>query len=125
MMDLLEKTQKTINKILWFIVILSIFIYSGWEYMIDNYDIHIFHFGNSLLFFLLSIVVYIQNKRLFISFYLLCITAANFSDHVFFNPVVVNLSEYIFALILPIFWLIKKYRLCLINWFNKNFRNSL
>jgi hypothetical protein len=104
-------------------IAISMVTYLFWEVIKEKTGIKIFFLGNAISVFLMAIVIFIQNKRLFASFYLLCITFQNLLDELFFNPIITSSSEIIFAIILPIFWLIKTYKICLINWLNKNFRN--
>lgn len=80
---------------------------------------------NALFINCLCIYIFWNDKKSFIKFYILSLSLNNLCDELIFDNTTIGLNEYIFALILPIFWLIKNKRTCLINWFNKNFRNSL
>jgi hypothetical protein len=106
-------------KLIWVATIVSIATYLFWDYFPKGS----FYIGNAIFILLISIVIYIQNKGKFISFYLLCIAVNNLMDELLFTPCKLGLNEIMLALILPLFWLIKTYRRCLINWYRTNFLN--
>ena len=106
-------------------VFISIVTYLFWEVIKEKTGISVFYIGNGLSVFIMALLIHLNNDKNFGSFYLLCITFQNLLDEFIFNPLILSYSEITFALILPIIWLIKTYKLCLINWFNRNFRNSL
>lgn len=98
------------NKLIYVTILISIVTYLFWEVIKDKTGIGIFYIGNALSIFIMSLIIYINNVKNFGSFYLLCITLQNLLDELFFNPLVINNTEIIFALILPIIWLIKNNR---------------
>lgn len=112
------------GKILIYVTIfISIVTYLFWDIIKEKTGISIFWIGNALSVFLMAIVIFINNIKFFGSFFLLCITFNNLIDELFCDPTKFGLNEIIFALILPIIWLIKYKRLCLKRLFNRNSRN--
>jgi len=93
----------TENKILWVATIISIATYQFWGYL----PIGSFYIGMSLFVLLLSLVIFYQNPKLFISFFLLCIAFNNLLDELFFDPKSNGINEIIIVLILPIIWYLK------------------
>ena len=91
------------NKILWVATIISIATYQFWKHLPEGS----FYIGMALFILLLSLVIFYQNRKLFISFFLLCIAFNNLLDELFFDPKSNGLNEMIIILILPIIWLIK------------------
>lgn len=67
--------------------------------------------------------MFLTDRKSFIKFYLVSLAINNLLDEYIFDNTTIGYNEYIFALILPIIWLINNKKLCLRNWFNKNFRN--
>jgi len=114
-----------VNKLIWIITIISIITYSFWKVILNNYHFPVFYIGNALTILGLALVIYLQNKKLFISFFLLCISVNNLTDELIFGNTNFNWTEIVFGCVVPIIWLLKYKKTCLINWFNKNFRNSL
>jgi len=94
----------TVNRILWIASILSIFAYSFWRYL----WLHAFYPIQALFIFLLSLVIFKQNNKLFISFFLFCASLGNLFDELFFDNTTTTKNEIIFALTIPIIWYIKK-----------------
>jgi len=94
----------TVNRILWIAGILSIFAYSFWRYLWE----HAFYPIQALFIFLLSLVIYSQNKKIFIAFFLFWASFGNFFDELILNNTTTTKYEIIFALTLPIIWYIKK-----------------
>jgi len=93
----------TVNKTLWIASIISIFAYSFWRYLWD----FAFYPIQALFIFLLSLVIFMQNRKLFISFFLLCTSIGNLFDELFFDNTITTKSEIIFALTIPIIWYFK------------------
>jgi len=92
-----------VNKILWVATIISIATYQLWTYLPKGS----FHVGMAIFIFLLTLVIFIQNVKLFISFFLLCIAFNNLLDELFFDPKSNGINEIILVLILPIIWYLK------------------
>lgn len=113
------------NSLIYVTVLVSIVTYLFWDVIKQETGIGVFYIGNALSVFIMALLIHLNNDKNFGSFYLLCITFQNLLDELIFNPLIISVSEITFALILPIIWLIKTHKLCLINWFNRNFRNSL
>lgn len=66
-----------------------------------------FYIGIAIVFFMFALIFYIRKPHLFATFFLLCSSVSNLADELFFNPLVLQENELIFALTLPILWLIK------------------
>lgn len=77
-----------------------------WSYL----PFPVFYKGNGIFIFLLCYVVFIQNRELFISFFLLCISISNLLDEILFDPTKLQINEIVFAIIVPIIWYIKDKR---------------
>jgi hypothetical protein len=104
-----------IGKLIWVATIISIATYLFWPLMPKG----CFYIGNSLFIFLLAIVIFTQNRKLFISFFLLCIAANNLLDELFFNPKELGVNEIVFALTIPIIYYARKNnRLRTLRFFN-------
>jgi len=93
-----------VNRILWIATILSIVAFSFWRYLWDYAFYHI----DALFIFILCIVIFLQNRNLFIAFFLICASFGNLIDELFFNNTTTTKYEIIFALTIPIFWYLKK-----------------
>jgi len=89
---------------LWFATIISIFAYSFWRYL----WLHAFYPINALFIFILSYVVYKQNKQLFISFFLLYASLGNLFDELFFDNTTTTKNEIIFALTIALIGYLKQ-----------------
>ncbi len=105
--------QKKISKTLIYVTIfLSMVTYLFWREIKVYTGFEVFFIGNSVCIFIMAIVIYSHNKGKFYSFYLLCITFQNVLDELVFDNTVTDISEYVFAIILPIIWLIKNKQIC-------------
>lgn len=93
----------TVNKILWIASIVSIFAYSFWRYLWD----YAFYPIQALFIFLLSLVIFMQNRKLFISFFLFCASLGNLCDEMFFDNTTTTKYKIIFALTIPLIWYLK------------------
>ena len=63
----------------------GIVTYLFWNHINEKYQIPVFYIGNAMFILMLSFVIYLQNRKLFISFFLLCIAANNLLDELFFS----------------------------------------
>lgn len=93
-------------KLIWVATIISIATYSFWEHLPKG----CFYIGNALFVFLLSAIIYVQNRGLFITFLLLCIAGNNLLDELFFEPTKLGVNEIVFAFLIPIFYYVRKNR---------------
>lgn len=84
----------------------SIVTYSFWK----ESELISFHKGNAIFILLLCIVIFIQNRSLFISFFLLCVSISNLLDELLFDPTKLGANEIIFALVTIPIWFIKRKR---------------
>lgn len=96
-----------VSKILSIATFISIATYLFWNDINIIYQIPVFYLGNAIFIFLLCLVIFMQNTKLFISFFLLCITLNNLLDELFFDPKTTGISEIIIVLILPLIWYLK------------------
>jgi hypothetical protein len=92
------------NKLLWVATIISIATYQLWTYLPKGS----FYIGNALTYFLLALVIYNQNKTIFISFLLLCLTINNLLDELFFDPTKNGLNEIVFSVLIPVIYYARK-----------------
>jgi len=94
----------TVNKLLWVAMIISLATFQLWHYLPKGS----FYIGIAIFFMIISTVIFIQNSKLFISFFLLCIAANNLLDELFFEPTIYGLNEILFTLIIPILYYARK-----------------
>lgn len=92
------------GRLLWVATIISIATFQLYKYLPENS----FYIGMALFIFLLSVIIFRQNKGLFISFFLLCISSNNLFDELFFDPEKMGINEIIFSLIVIIFYYARK-----------------
>lgn len=95
--------QMNVNRALWVATIISIATYQLWIYLPKGS----FHKGVAIYIFIMASVIFTQNTKLFISFFLLCIAFNNLLDELFFDPKSNGINEIIIVLILPIIWYLK------------------
>lgn len=93
-------------KLIWVATIVSIVTYLFWVYLPKGS----FYIGNALFIFLLTLIIFKQNRNLFITFFLLCIAGNNLLDELFFEPRKLGINEIIFALIIPFIYYARKNR---------------
>lgn len=96
----------TDKALMWVAVVLSIATYQIWPYLPKGY----FYKGMAVTLLIFAAVIYRQNSKLLISFFLLCISISNLLDELFFDPIKFGLNELIFAATVPIIWCIKSKR---------------
>lgn len=92
--------------LMWVAVILSIATYQLWPYLPKGY----FYRGMAITLLIFAVVIYKQNSKLLISFFLLCVSISNLLDEFFFDPRKFGMNELIFAAIVPIIWYVKSKR---------------
>jgi len=92
-----------VNKTLWVATIISIATYQLWSYLPKGS----FHIGMAFFIFTITTVIFSQNNKIFISFFLLCIAFNNLLDELFFDPKSNGINEIVIVLILPILWYLK------------------
>lgn len=95
-----------IKSIIYTAVIVSVVTYSFW----DELETISFYKGNAIFITLLCIVIFMQNRSYFISFFLLCISINNLLDELIFDPTKIGINEYFLLVSIPIIWLIKRKR---------------
>lgn len=86
--------------------IIGVLTYLFWE----KFPKGSFYIGNGVFIFLLCLVIFMQNREYFISFFLLCISGSNLLDELFFDPTKIGINEIILALTLPVIWYVKRRR---------------
>lgn len=92
--------------LLYITFILSILTYSLWEWFPKGY----FYKGNALFIFSLSLYLYIDDRKSFIKYIILCCSVGNLLDELIFNPLKLVLNEYLFALLSALYWVYKMKR---------------
>lgn len=85
---------------LYIATIISIVTYLFWEALPKGS----FYIGNGLFIFLLCMVLYRSNK-MFITYFLACISLSNLLDELFFNPRVLGWNELALIIVVPAIWL--------------------
>lgn len=91
------------KKILYIALILSIVTYSFWE----SFPKGSFYVLNALFIMLLCIYLFLTNKKSFVCFVLLCYSFNNLADELFFNPTKLQINELVFAVFVPLVWILK------------------
>ena len=91
-------------KLIWVATVISIATYLFWGYLPKGS----FYIGNAIFIFILSLIIFIQNRKLFITFFLLCIAGNNLLDELFFEPTIFGLNELFITLIVPILYYARK-----------------
>lgn len=122
-----------IDKVLRVATLISIATYLFYLYLPKG----LFYIGNGVFIFMLCLIIFIQNKSLFISFFLLCISINNLVDEIvgiinpflekpLYDPTKLNLNELILVFFIPIVYYARQNRkLRIIRFFNKNYISSL
>lgn len=75
-----------------------------WKHMIEDG----FFLFNALSFFLLSLFVYLTNKKSFICYLWACYSFNNLVDELIGTPTEVNLNEKLIIVLTPVIWVIIK-----------------
>jgi len=88
---------------LYIATIIGISTYLTWSYFGDKF----FFVGNALFIFLLCMIIYSQNQKLFISFFLFWGSLGNLLDELIFDPTKLGLNELALFIALPLIWLYK------------------
>lgn len=109
------------KKILYIALIIGVFNGYFWMKMPEG----TYYILNALFLMLLCTYLYLTDRKSFIKFYLISLSLSNLLDELFFDPKEITINEIVLTLILPIIWLIKYKRICLTNWYKRNFQNSL
>ena len=108
----------TENKLIWVAVIISIATFQLWKFLPSNS----FYIGSSVYIVVLATIIYLQNKELFISFFLLCIAINNLIDEMFFDPKLNGPNEVVAAILIPILYYARKnYKHRNLRFFNENY----
>ena len=89
--------------ILYIATIISILTYSFWELMPNGY----FFYGNAIFILLICTVLFLQNKKSFICFFLFCISLNNIIDEVRKCNTIFDIKEVLLIVIIPAIWLYK------------------
>ena len=108
----------TVRFLIWVVIALSIATYNFYPFLPKGS----YYIGNAIFIFVLTLIIWRQNRNLFVSFFLLCIASSNLLDELFFNPQKLGLNEILIALILPFIYYVRKiskYRT--LHIFNKNY----
>jgi lipoprotein signal peptidase len=94
----------TVNNILlWIATIVSIVAFSFWRYLWESAFYHI----DALFITILCTVIFLQNRTLFVSFFLICASIGNLIDEIYYNNTTTTENEIYFAIIISVFWYIK------------------
>lgn len=64
----------------------------------------------AISFFLLSIYVFLNDRKSFICYLWFSFSFSNLLDELFFNPLIIGLNEKLFTITVPIIWIIKSYK---------------
>lgn len=88
--------------LLYITAIVGIFTYMFWAFFPKGS----FYIGNGFFIFLLCMALYIQ-KRIFITFFLMCISFSNLLDELLFDNTILGFNELALIIIIPAVWLYK------------------
>jgi len=83
--------------------VLSVFTFLFWSYMPKGF----FYIGIAIVLMLLSIIIFNHYKGYFWSFFLICGTANNLIDEMFFDNTKLGWNELALIIVIPAIWLIK------------------
>lgn len=89
-------------------IFISIVTYLFWDIIKIKTGISIFWIGNASSVFIMALIIFLNNKKLFSSFFLLCITFNNLLDELFFEPTKIGLNEIVFAILIIIIYYARK-----------------
>ena len=89
--------------ILYIATLVSLITYMFWEIMPKG----CFYLGNAIFIFLLCLYIFLKNRKLFITFFLLGLAINNLFDELLFNPTKLEANEIATLITLPIIWFIK------------------
>jgi hypothetical protein len=92
------------NRILYIALLVSILTYNLWSYFPKGF----FYIGNAIFIFLLCFYIFIINNKNFITFVLMALSISNLFDELIFDPLTLNINEFLFAIFIICFWDIKK-----------------
>lgn len=91
------------ERILYSALIVSLVTYGFWQ----SFPKGTFYYGNAIFILLLCWGIFLLLKKSFISFVLLCYSINNLADELFFTPGVCGWNELVFAIAVPVLWIIK------------------
>lgn len=89
--------------LLYIATIIGVCTYMFWTYFPKGS----FYYGNALFIFLLCIIIFLQNRKLFISFFLICASFSNLLDELLFDNTKLGLNELALIIVIPAIWLYK------------------
>ena len=88
--------------ILYIATLVSLITYMFWKIMPKG----CFYLGNAIFIFLLYLYIFLKNRKLFITFFLLGLAINNLFDELLFNPTKLEANEIATLITLPIIWFI-------------------
>jgi len=92
------------DKLVYIAILVSIVTYQFWIYLPKGS----FYIGMALFVFVLSYILFLQNKAKFPYFLLLCLSINNLLDELFFDATKMGWNEVISAILIPIFYHARK-----------------
>jgi len=92
------------NRILYIALLVSILTYNLWIYLPKGF----FYIGNAIFIFILCFYIFIINNKSFITFVLMALSISNLLDELLFDPLKLNINEFLFTVFIVVFWNIKK-----------------
>jgi len=92
--------------LLYIALLISIITYSFWELFPKGY----FYIGNAIFIFMICLYIFLKERNLFITFFLLCCATNNLVDEITGNWKELYFSETILLIIFMVIWLTKTQR---------------
>ena len=89
--------------LLYIALLISILTYQIWSYLPKGS----FYIGNAIFILLISLYLYLQEKKSFVKFVIFELSVANFINELFFDTSILTFGEAILIVVIPIIWIIK------------------
>lgn len=89
--------------ILYIALLISVITYQIWEILPKGY----WYYGNAIFVLLISLYLYLQEKKSFVKFVIVELSFANFINELFFDTSTLTFGEALLIVIVPLIWFIK------------------
>ena len=99
----IEKSNKLLN----FILVETVLVYSIWPLFDEPIASKIFYIGIAFTQFLMALYIKQISKPQFITFFIFCVTLNNLLDELLFDPQKIGYNEYIATAIIIVVYLLK------------------
>jgi len=93
-----------VNRLIWLATIVSIATFQFWSFLPKG----AFYIGMAIFILITSLIIFKQNRNLFVAFLLICLAVNNLLDELFFDPKKNGINEIILLLGIPIIYYVRK-----------------